>query len=193
MKCSFFLTSAVCAAIPLLTNALTPGPEFVRLNKSDAVRSPLPLDSQFLNRSAGGRCSRSPSGPLPRRKYDPHILISMRSTIQARDYNPTEFRNNIIAHAAIAKLFDLPIVLTTSAEQGPNGPLPKEILEVAADAPYIQRHGEVDAWDNAEFRKAVRATGKSQIILAGITTDVCPFPKLLPFFPRSTFKLTSNG
>jgi hypothetical protein len=29
------------------------------------------------------------------------------------------------------------------------------------------------AWDNAEFRKAVKATGKKQVIVAGITTDVC--------------------
>ena len=94
---------------------------------------------------------------------------------KARDYEPTQFRNNIIAHAAIATLFDIPIVLTTSAETGPNGPLPKEILELHPNAPLIRRNGEVDAWDNAEFRKAVRDTGKSQIILAGITTDVCSF------------------
>lgn len=41
------------------------------------------------------------------------------------------------------------------------------------NAPLIQRHGEVDAWDNAEFRAAVKATGKKQIVLAGIVTDVC--------------------
>lgn len=40
-------------------------------------------------------------------------------------------------------------------------------------APLVQRHGEVDAWDNPDFRAAIRATNKSQIILAGITTDVC--------------------
>lgn len=37
----------------------------------------------------------------------------------------------------------------------------------------VMRQGEVDAWDNEEFQKAVIATGKKQIILAGITTDVC--------------------
>ena len=92
---------------------------------------------------------------------------------KVHDYEPTEFRNNIISHAALAKLFDLPIVLTTSAETGPNGPLPKEIPNMYPDAPYIRRNGEVDAWDNADFREAVAATGKSQIIVAGITTDVC--------------------
>ncbi len=95
---------------------------------------------------------------------------------EVRDFEPTEFRNNIIAHAAIAKLFDIPIVLTTSAETGPNGPLPREITEMHPDAPLIRRNGEVDAWDNADFRKAVRDTGKSQVILAGITTDVCALP-----------------
>ena len=41
------------------------------------------------------------------------------------------------------------------------------------NAPFIRRNGEVDAWDNADFRAAVEATGKKQVILAGITTDVC--------------------
>ncbi|KAL9100888.1 MAG: hypothetical protein Q9163_003799 [Psora crenata] len=79
----------------------------------------------------------------------------------------------MIAHAGIAKLFDIPIVLTTSAETGPNGLLPKEITSMYSDAPLIRRNGEVDAWDNADFRTAVEAQNKSQIILAGITTDVC--------------------
>lgn len=65
------------------------------------------------------------------------------------------------------------MVMTTSAQSGPNGPLPKAILDMYPNAPLIQRQGEVDAWDNAEFRAAVEATGKKQIIVAGIVTDVC--------------------
>ena len=41
------------------------------------------------------------------------------------------------------------------------------------NATFVRRNGEVDAWDNADFRAAVQATGKQQVILAGITTDVC--------------------
>ncbi|KAI4102548.1 MAG: hypothetical protein LQ339_004565 [Xanthoria mediterranea] len=89
------------------------------------------------------------------------------------DFDPITYRNNILAHTAIASLFSLPIVLTTSAETGPNGPLPKEIAQMYPTAPLIRRNGEVDAWDNSDFRAAVRAANKSQIILAGITTDVC--------------------
>ena len=35
-----------------------------------------------------------------------------------KDYSPVEFRNNIIAHAALGKLFNLPTILTTSADTG---------------------------------------------------------------------------
>ncbi|KAF7506707.1 hypothetical protein GJ744_011536 [Endocarpon pusillum] len=90
-----------------------------------------------------------------------------------RDFAPTEFRNNVLAHAALGNLFSLPTILTTSAETGPNGPLPREIIEMHPQAPYIQRNGEVNAWDNAEFRAAVEATGKQQVVLAGIVADVC--------------------
>ncbi|KAI1839794.1 hypothetical protein JX266_013994 [Neoarthrinium moseri] len=41
------------------------------------------------------------------------------------------------------------------------------------DAPLIERQGELNAWDNAGFREAVIAANKSQIIVGGITTDVC--------------------
>jgi hypothetical protein len=56
---------------------------------------------------------------------------------------------------------------------GPNGPLPKEIIEMYPKAPLIKRNGEVNAWDNPDFRAAVEATGRKQIILGGIVTEVC--------------------
>lgn len=129
------------AVVPMVKAALTPGPEFIRLNKNDSMVVVADLQEGLYN--------------------------------SVRDYDPTVFRNNIIAHASIAKLFDIPIVLTTSAETGPNGVLPKEITALFPDAPLIKRNGEVDAWDNSDFKAAVTAQNKSQIILAGITTDVC--------------------
>ncbi|KAF4978553.1 hypothetical protein FZEAL_5086 [Fusarium zealandicum] len=90
-----------------------------------------------------------------------------------RDFDPTLYRDQILAHAALGEVFNLPVIMTSSAETGPNGPLVREILEMYPEAPLIKRQGEVDAWDSSDFRDAVKAANKSQIIMAGITTDVC--------------------
>jgi nicotinamidase-related amidase len=90
-----------------------------------------------------------------------------------RDYGANDFKNNVLASASTAKFFDLPTVLTTSFEQGPNGPLMPELKEMFPDAPYIARPGQINAWDNEDFVKAVEATGRKQLIIAGIVTDVC--------------------
>ncbi|NHX33993.1 isochorismatase family protein, partial [Escherichia coli] len=51
--------------------------------------------------------------------------------------------------------------------------------ETFPDAPYIARPGQINAWDNEEFVKAVKATGKKQLIIAGVVTEVCvAFPAL---------------
>jgi hypothetical protein len=39
----------------------------------------------------------------------------------ARDWDPSLYQNNIRAHAEIGKVFDLPVILSTSADTGPNG------------------------------------------------------------------------
>lgn len=118
-----------------------------------------------------------PAVPFERLDKNDSVLLVLDLQVGlyslARDFDPTLYYNNMLAHAGIGKLFDIPVILSTSAQQDPNGPLPKAILDQYPDAPLIQRQGEVDAWDNAEFREAVRATGKKQVIMAGITTDVC--------------------
>jgi nicotinamidase-related amidase len=90
-----------------------------------------------------------------------------------QDYPPNEFKNNILALADIAKFFNLPTILTTSFETGPNGPIVPELKEMFPDAPYIARPGQINAWDNDDFVAAVKATGKKQLIVAGVVTDVC--------------------
>ena len=89
-----------------------------------------------------------------------------------KDFTASDFKNNVLALAGAAKFFELPTVLTTSFEQGPNGPiLPEKAM--FPNAPFIPRPGQINAWDNADFVKAVEATGKKQLIIAGVVTDVC--------------------
>ncbi|HHP7243240.1 MAG TPA: isochorismate family cysteine hydrolase YcaC [Elainellaceae cyanobacterium] len=90
-----------------------------------------------------------------------------------RDIGAADFKNNILALASAAQFFNLPTVLTTSFEDGPNGVILPELEEMFPDAPFIPRPGQVNAWDNEDFVKAVEATGKKQLIIAGIVTDVC--------------------
>ncbi|MFG0319535.1 MAG: isochorismate family cysteine hydrolase YcaC [Planctomycetota bacterium JB042] len=96
-----------------------------------------------------------------------------------QDHTPSEFKNNVLALAAVAKYFELPTILTTSFETGPNGPIVPELKELFPEAPYFARPGQINAWDNEEFVAAVKATGRRQLIIAGVVTDVCvAFPTL---------------
>jgi len=95
------------------------------------------------------------------------------------DYGPDEFKNNVLALAGCGKTFNLPTILTTSAETGPNGVILPELKEMYPDAPFIPRPGQINAWDNEDFVAAVKKAGRKQLIIAGIVTDVCvAFPTL---------------
>ncbi len=109
------------------------------------------------------------------------LLVDHQSGLMSlvRDFDSDKFKNNVLATAALAKYFKLPTILTTSFEDGPNGPLMPELKEMFPDAPYIARPGQINAWDNEDFVKAVKATGKKQLIIAGVVTEVCvAFPAL---------------
>ena len=96
-----------------------------------------------------------------------------------RDIDPDRFKNNVLALGDLAKYFNLPTILTTSFENGPNGPLVPELKAKFPDAPFIPRPGQINAWDNDDFVNAVKATGRKQLIIAGVVTEVCvAFPAL---------------
>tara|TARA_B100002019_G_C21145356_1_gene535376 strand:+ start:311 stop:931 length:621 start_codon:yes stop_codon:yes gene_type:complete len=96
-----------------------------------------------------------------------------------RDFSPDDFKNNVLALADIARFFEIPTILTTSFEDGPNGPMVPELKALFPDAPYFARPGQINAWDNEEFLEAVKQTGKKQLLIAGVVTEVCvSFPVL---------------
>lgn len=83
------------------------------------------------------------------------------------------FKNYVIALGKTAKLHNVPVIITTSADTGPNGPKIPELLEMFPNAPLIQRQGQINAWDDPNFVSAIEATGRKKLIVSGITTDVC--------------------
>lgn len=80
-----------------------------------------------------------------------------------------------IALAKMAKILNLPTVITSSQEDRAQGPILPEIAQILPDehAARIKRPGVVNAWAYPEFRDAVLATGRKNLIMAGVTTDVC--------------------
>ena len=122
-------------------------------------------------------------GQIPR--IDPDnatmLLIDHQSGLfqTVKDMPMTELRANAITLAKVASLAKIPVITTASVPQGPNGPLIPEIHEAAPHAQYVARKGEINAWDNPEFVAAVKATGRKQLIIAGVVTEVCvAFPAL---------------
>jgi nicotinamidase-related amidase len=96
-----------------------------------------------------------------------------------KDIAVTDLRANTTALAKLGTLLKLPIITTTSVADGPNGPPMAELREAAPNALYVPRKGEVNAWDNEAFVKAVRDTRKRTLIMAGVWTSVCVmFPAL---------------
>ena len=99
--------------------------------------------------------------------------------VGVRDLDPMLLKNNIRGLTAMAKVLDLPSVITSSYPTGPNGPIMPDILENLPNAPVINRQGEINAWKSPDFKKAIEKTGRKKIIMAGLVTDVCLlFPAL---------------
>lgn len=80
-----------------------------------------------------------------------------------------------IALAKMAKILKLPVVITSSQEDNAQGPILPEIAEILPEAyeARVKRPGVVNAWAFPAFRDAVLATGRKNLIMAGVTTDVC--------------------
>jgi nicotinamidase-related amidase len=84
-------------------------------------------------------------------------------------------KRNSLALAKAASILKMPVVLTSSQEQRVQGPLLPELeaLQPSAFKARIQREGLVNAWADARFRQAVLDTGRRNLVMAGVTTDVC--------------------
>lgn len=86
-----------------------------------------------------------------------------------------QVQKNAIALANMAKTLGLPVVLTSSQEDRFQGPVMDELAKLLPEEheSRIQRMGIVNAWDDENFVKAVQDTGRKNLIMGGVTTDVC--------------------
>jgi nicotinamidase-related amidase len=86
---------------------------------------------------------------------------------------------NIVSTVKTAKAFDMPIVHSTiNVATGRGQPTVPELAELLEDNPPIDRTT-TNAWEDADFLAAVRATGRRKLILCALWTEICmAFPAL---------------
>jgi nicotinamidase-related amidase len=84
-------------------------------------------------------------------------------------------RRNTLALAKAAKILSIPVRLTSSQEGNIQGPLLPELKAIFPQefAQRVQRAGIVNAWNDSNFVAAVRKLNRPNLIMAGVTTDVC--------------------
>ena len=80
--------------------------------------------------------------------------------------------NNVIMLAKGAKEFGVPAILTAVETESFSGYIWPQLMDVFAGQQPIERTS-MNSWDDSAFRKAVKATGKKNIIIAGLWTEVC--------------------
>jgi len=94
-----------------------------------------------------------------------------------RDYSTGELKHNVVALAKALKVLEVPIVVTaTSPDMW--GPTIPELTEALPGISIINRTT-VNAFDEPRFAKAVEATGRKKLVIAGVSTEVClAFPAI---------------
>jgi nicotinamidase-related amidase len=86
-----------------------------------------------------------------------------------------EVETNVLRLARAAAILDIPAIFTTSEEQGENGALLASLEQILPDAyaNRIDRHGIIDSLADPAVVEALAATGRRQLVTAGIGTEVC--------------------
>ncbi len=87
--------------------------------------------------------------------------------------DPVELRNNVGLVSGTAKIFNIPTVVTTVAEESFSGPVFPEILEFFPNnKEYIDRTT-MNTWEDENAYKAITGKSKKKIVMAGLWTSVC--------------------
>jgi nicotinamidase-related amidase len=94
-----------------------------------------------------------------------------------RDIDTLQLKHNIVGLTRAMLALKVPVIVTTTTEKM-WGPLIPELAGVLHGVPTIERTT-VNAWHDKRVVEAVKATGRKNLIVTGISTDVClAFPAM---------------
>jgi nicotinamidase-related amidase len=97
--------------------------------------------------------------------HQPYQLANVNS------HDPQAVVNNTTALAKLAKAFKVPTILT-SVLAARGGLLFKQLTDVFPDQKVIDRTC-INTWEDKPTVDAVKATGRKQLVIAGLWTEVC--------------------
>jgi nicotinamidase-related amidase len=104
--------------------------------------------------------------------YQPQMFFGTMS------HERTNILHNVQAIAKASKLFKVPTILTTVASKTFSGDMVPEVQSVFPEYAPIDRTS-MNSWEDSNFRRAIEATGKKKIVIAGLWTEVCvAFPTI---------------
>lgn len=89
-----------------------------------------------------------------------------------RDIPVSDLKHNVVALAKAAKALGIPVVVTATMPDGLWGPVIPELAEALSGVPVISRTV-INAWDDPNVRAAIEKTGRKQILIAGVSLEVC--------------------
>lgn len=98
--------------------------------------------------------------------HQPQMTFGVASTDRAT------LINNVTLFAKVAKEFNVPAILTAVETESFSGYLWPQLLDVFPGQKVIERTS-MNSWDSSEFREAIKASGRKNIILTGLWTEVC--------------------
>jgi nicotinamidase-related amidase len=113
-----------------------------------------------------------------------HLLTPQNSALVIIDFQPVQVSSvasrskrelvaNITALSRVGKLYGLPVVLSTvNVKTGVNKPMIHQIMDIFPDQDPIDRTA-INAWEDEDFVRAVKATGRKKLIFAALWTEVC--------------------
>jgi nicotinamidase-related amidase len=86
--------------------------------------------------------------------------------------------NNVVGLAKAAKVFQVPVILTSVETKSFSGYIWSQLREVFPGQEPIERTS-MNSWEDAAFVAAVERTGRKKLVMAGLWTEVCiVFPAL---------------
>lgn len=81
-------------------------------------------------------------------------------------------KNNTVALAKAARLFDIPTTITTVETDSFSGHTYPELLAVFPEAPILERTS-MNSWDDQKVRDALAAAGRKKVVVSGLWTGIC--------------------